>query len=693
LEKTPSPKNIFSELEKTPSPKNIFSEKITEKQRVLRKAAEDHSCLTAGSAVPPHEEKPRQPKKIDPAQHDHLRGPILSNPDHQNYNHLYARKRALEMTEASKAGLLKARLQSRAWRLQNLYLIEDEKKRVILIRMRPEQREFIESMHERNFIPKARKLGMSTILVILALDMCLFPDPNIMRLANDLDVETNENGGEFQKLSMRCGIIDMKETDAWEKLAMARLAWEKGPTDHPNKEIRKLWEKLHERNPLVTDTKGEMKWQNGSVFQAGVRYTGKTPQWLHVSELGPIAAQKPKTAEDIVRGSMNAVPSGGYVHVETTMEGGRIGECYDLFKLAMKSQGSNDLTVMDWKLHFFSWLRHPSYRLPGKEPQDQVTKDYFAKLTKEYGAEFESKYSFAGGIVPLERQAWYEKKKREQKGNMYQQFPTVAAELDNANVTGQIYPEITRLRAAGRVKAFEAEPNVPLIIHGDLGSGQNSAFWLTQVTHNQYSFLDCEFGYGKGAVGLAKLWRKWKQDFPNCEIAQILLPHDANTHDKGSGVTYVENLVNCGVPRNVITVVPMTGKLWNGIELVQNLLPLSWFHTRTDTEIEEDNGLATIKKPSGLGRLENYRRSPDTRSGLDRSGTPLGDICSHAADGVRTLAEALANHLVQYKRQLNRGLDPKVLGPDWDEHPHFEKTTRSNGIRRRRSTASFTTYS
>lgn len=557
------------------------------------------------------------------------------------------------MWDQNRARLFMEHLTSKEWRMNNLYLIQDENGRTIPFRLRHEQREFFRNIHNRNFVPKARKLGMSTFLVIYSLDECLFPSQRM------LDADDTTDGDAKALRSVRCGIIDLKEKDAWEKLNIAKFAWENG-TMHPDLHVATIWKRLHKVNPLTSESKGEMKWQNGSVLQAGVSYTGKTPQILHVSELGPIAAQFPKVAENIVRGSINAVPPGGICTVETTMEG-RFGECFDLYKLALNAVGG-DLTPLDWKLHFFSWLRHPSYRIKNGEPKSQATRDYFAKMTAAHRADFEARYGFKDGVVPQERQAWWEKKKMEQKDHMWSQFPTVESELDQSNVPGQIYPEMTALRVQGRIRIFAPEPRIPLVISCDLGSSQNSAYWLIQPTPIDTNILKCSFGEGKGAMGLARTFRKWQEEFPDNDIVQILLPHDARITDKGSGLTFEQNLVAAGVPQEKITIVSRTPDVWAGIEAVQNLLPNCWFHKDTDAEISIEVDGVMKKLPSGVARMEGYRRTPPTAAGVEKD-QPFPDICSHAADGIRTYAEAKERHLV---RTLSRRKDAVLAGDPYD---------------------------
>lgn len=496
-----------------------------------------------------------------------------------------------------------ALLSNRWWRLENLYLIINEDGDIEPWVMRDEQREFLRDRHTRNFIPKARKLGISTAAVLSNGDECVM------------------NG------TFKAGIIDITEKDAWDKLDMFRFAWNQGPF-HPRPEIAAVWKLIHASNPLVSDSAGKMEWKNESSFTAGVSYTGKTPQRLHISEYGPISAQNPRKADKIKRGSINAAPLSAIIDIETTMEGGRYGACYGFFKLAKDATGKA-LSAADWKLFFFPWYNHPSYRLPGQRAHNHETLEYFRKLEEEHGLS-----------IPDERQAFYEAKKREQGDDIYTQFPSVVSECDRLIVPGQIFPEMTALRARGQVTDFQQEPGLPLFTSWDLGSSDNIAGSLIQPAGKAHNVLDWTAGEGKGAPAVAEVIRRWEAQYG--VIAGNLLPHDAEITDKGSGKTYVQQLIECGIQQNKITVVPRIPDKWVGINEVRRLLPNFWFHARTDKPLMTETG---DKLPSAVERMEGYRKAIDHSTGVAKP-YPVGDICSHYADSVRTYAEALSRSLV-----------------------------------------------
>lgn len=515
---------------------------------------------------------------------------------------------------------LKAKLSDRIWRIRNLYMIIDEDGNASPLVLRDEQEAYMRDRKLRNFIPKARKLGMSTLIVLLNLDDCLFT-PN-----------------------MSAGIIDLTKDDATAKLGMARFAWTQGPL-HPRPEIRTLWRLIHEANPITKDATGELAWSNGSSITAGVSFTGRTPQRLHISEYGPISAKFPLKATAIKRGAFNSLPPGGIIDIETTMEGGQWGECYSVFELAQQTAKltPEQITPMDWHMHFFPWWGHPSYVLPNQRPIRAETEDYFAEIKAKHGLS-----------IPLDRQAFYERRKQEQGEQMWQQFPTVIEEVNRLVVPGQIYPEMARVRAEKRVSVFAQEKGYPIFTSWDLGSSDNMAGSLIQPAGKAHNFLDGCVGEGKGAAGVADVIRAWEEKYG--PIIAHLLPHDCEITDKGSGKTYLQQLVECGIPRRSIIVVPRIPDLWVGIDEVRRILPNCWFHARMDEKILSETG---SELPSLVGRLEGYRKRIDVSTGIVRD-VPVHDLCSHYADSVRTYAEALSRGLV--KANISTGRGAQVVG-------------------------------
>jgi len=517
----------------------------------------------------------------------------------------------------SEADAIAEKLASKEWRMSSgFYLIlpeDDDNGNMVPFILRDEQAQFLRERHARNFVPKARKLGMSTLIVIDYLDECVW----------------HEN--------THCAHVDFREDDAAKKLKIARFAWENGPR-HPDKGLAEIWKALHEKVKLVKCNDSALEWSNGSKQEASMSFMGGTPRRLHVSEFGPMAAQRPETAQKIKRGSFNALGKSGILDVETTMEGGKFGECYELFKLALEAKKeARPLSRLDWKMHFFPWFNHPSYILTGYKPSKESTFKYFKELQDTYGL-----------VIPPDRQAWYEIKAAEQKDDMFTQFPSVEAECVMSKVAGAIYPYVTTLRTRGRVSSFEAERSSPIFTAWDIGVSDYLSGWCVQPAGRELLWLGWFEEEGKGAADVVQAIRDWEAMFGK-KMAMNYFPHDANIREKSNAKTYVDALKSYGLPSTSIRVVPRTPDVWRGIEALRDLLPKSWFHSRTDETRRDELG---TDKPSGLQCLEAYRKAPPSPSGIVRD-TPLHDRTSHTADAARTFAEAWGLGLVPIGYEAN----------------------------------------
>ena len=499
------------------------------------------------------------------------------------------------MSEVTPAMILEC-LSSKDWRMRNLYLIlpeDDEEGGMIPFILRAEQDEYLDKRHNRNMTPKARKLGMSTLIVLDYLDECITTPKT------------------------HCAHIDFKEDDAFKKLEIARMAWTNGP-NHPNPVIAACWRHIHEVNPLVSDASGCLKWSNGSKQEAGTSFMGGTPRRLHWSEAGPMSAQAPDRAAKVKRGSLNAIGANGIIDVETTMEGGEGTVARNIFDLALKMVGK-PLTRMDWKLHFFPWFGHPSYDLPGHSPQQPETLKYIREMQEKHAIK-----------LPASRWAWYEKKREEQREDIWTQFPTIAEECTRAIVVGQIFPGMVTLRSKGRIRELDIEAKYPLFSFWDIGNDGVCA-WLGQFPGRDVLWHRFHFNKGKGAAYCAALIQDW-QDSLGRTIARHFFPHDVDYRDKGYSKTYRAQLVEAGVPSHKIITVPIAGDKWDGINAVRDRIPRFYFDPKCE-EIGSDD--AGEELPSGIACLVNYRTQPKAASGAIRV-LPLHDIHSHGADAMIT---------------------------------------------------------
>ena len=148
----------------------------------------------------------------------------------------------------------------RRWRLNNLYYIQDKLGEVVLFRLNEAQNTLLEDLHFLNIILKARQMGFSTFILILALDCCLF----------------NSN--------FAAGLVADTIDNAKGLLKRIKFAYERLPTE------------IKAAVPIKTDNAYEIELCNGSGIEVGVSLRSGTKNFIHVSEYGKLCAKYPEKA-------------------------------------------------------------------------------------------------------------------------------------------------------------------------------------------------------------------------------------------------------------------------------------------------------------------------------------------------------------------------------------------------------------
>ena len=191
------------------------------------------------------------------------------------------------------------------------------------------QRRFIARLWHRNLILKARQLGFTTLICILWLDHALF------------------NGHQ------RCGII-----------AQDREAAEAIFRDKVKFAYESLPDEIRERVPLARDSATELLFaHNNSSVRVATSMRSGTIHRLHISEYGKICAKYPDKAQEVLTGSIPAVPTNGILVIESTAEG-REGDFFAKVEDAKAKHLSKEtLTPRDYRFHFYAWWQEPKYRM------------------------------------------------------------------------------------------------------------------------------------------------------------------------------------------------------------------------------------------------------------------------------------------------------------------------------------------
>lgn len=511
---------------------------------------------------------------------------------------------------------LRGRLDDPLWRMNHLYWIENKRGCLQRFRMNAAQRRLHRDLWHRNAVLKARQLGISTYVAIYMLDRCLFT-PNF-----------------------HAGIIDKTLPDAEQKLEKLRFAWEHLDylPPHPDDKERALaylgslikqHTGLNRRNVWhpATDARTRLAFTNGSDVRLGTTLRGGTLQLLHVSELAHVSVHAPWRAREIRTGAINTVPAEGTIILESTHEGGRYGVNYEITSQAMQNADVGELSPLDFRFFFFSWLDHPEYELKGSGGVPENMGEYFDKLSDEYGLELTSG-----------QKLWYARMARTMGPAMRQEYPSTPDEAFSTGNEGAIYGAwFMRLRESGRIgAAFDYRADEPLYTAWDLGLSDHTAIWLVQFYGGQVYWLNHYSASQLPLEHYAAQIRTWQERYG--PVTTHFLPHDA-AHRDPHGQSYVESLARCGI--HSVRVVPRTPDVWRGINALRNMLDKSWFHRDTLHQRLNPQG---VLEPSGVTCLEMYRTA-DCTDGVVRE-APLHDAFSHSADAARMFAEAVSHGML-----------------------------------------------
>jgi hypothetical protein len=370
------------------------------------------------------------------------------------------------------------------WRLSNLYFITDKRNQVVKFRPNAEQTQFLEEMHYRNVVLKARQLGFSTLIQLMFLDAAVF----------------NSN--------IRAGVIaDTKpnaETIFRDKI---RFAYDRLPNG------------IRERRFPETDSTTELLLSNNSSVRVGTSMRSGTLQYLHVSEFGKICANDPKRAREIVTGAIPALAPDGMLFVESTAEG-REGKFFDMCEDARKRAGSKHLPLEE-KFFFFPWFTRDEYEAdPGGVVISDKETEYFDKVERKTGI-----------TLTKRKRAWYVLTRRRLGADMKREYPSTSDEAFEASNEGAWYREqFDMLRSEGRICRVPYDRSTLVHTFWDIGQNDLNAIWFFQLVGVEHRFIRYYENSGRTLDHYVQVMKETGYAF-----GTAFLPHDAANKRLGTG--------------------------------------------------------------------------------------------------------------------------------------------------------------
>jgi hypothetical protein len=458
------------------------------------------------------------------------------------------------------------------WRLNNLYYIIDKAGQRVKFIMNDSQQRLYNEMWYRTTILKARQRGFTTFLDIFALDSTLFND-NYM-----------------------AGIIAHNLPDA-QKIFRTKVKY---PYDNlPD------WARM----PIKVERAGEWEFENGSMISVSTSYRSGTLQFLHVSEMGKIAAKYPEKAVEIVTGAFEAVPIDGMIMIESTAEG-RAGKFFDIVEASRKLADSGKKpNKLDFTFFFEPWWRNNEYQLddPDIVINARMNK-YFNDLSRDHKIE-----------LSPEQETWYVSKERTLGDDMKREYPSTPDEAFEASMEGAYFRhEMAKTRRDGRITKVPHLEGRLVTTWWDIGRDTTS-IWFTQDDGMYVNVINYYQNAGHGLPHYKRMLDELKEEL-GYRYGPCKWPHDMGNEDWGDETTKEVKANNLGMTGDVL---PRMNTKEDGIEAGRD------FFTRCRFDEE--------KCSDGIDGLDSYRKQWDDNYGVWKD-QPLHDWASHPADAYQQLA-------------------------------------------------------
>jgi hypothetical protein len=427
-------------------------------------------------------------------------------------------------------------------------------------------------------ILKARQLGFTTLFQIIGLDMALNESNSNVKFVSQTE--------DVAKSAFR-----EKAILAYNALSMPYLAY--------------LKENF--KTPIATINESKIEFGEGWGVFSYVKVRGGTSSFVHISELGPMAEDDRRRAEEVFAGAIETANVNSLVVIESTFKGGQSGIYYDNLVRAIE-RGEDPRPKGEFWFMFFPWYEDPGYsQEDDTQPIREATNRYFERMEGETG------YRFSRG-----QKLWWQIKSDRLGMLMRQENPTTAEEAMKAPVEGAIHSEkLVQLEKDGRRCVLPYDRSRPIYAFWDLGKTHYTALWFVQFVDGWVNWLYYVQNKGKEP----DWYVNWIED-KGIRVFRHGLPHDA--YHVRAGGSWQMLLKRAGVGRDFK--IDKTNNVWIGINFLNSILERSRFNLgETD---------------AGWDCLMNYRSKLGMNNGLPTL-SPVHDEYTDGADAARYVAEAL----------------------------------------------------
>lgn len=465
------------------------------------------------------------------------------------------------------------------WRLNNLYRIIDRDSNSIKFQLNSVQKNVLENLHYRNLILKARQLGMSTFAVLYLLDQVLFSE------------------------NLQAGIVSYSLEHA--QHIFKRIIGHALDTLPP--EFKAL-------TGIVQRSAREITFNNGSSLRVDTTLRGGSYPLVLVSEFGKTCARNPQKAEEVITGTLQAVPKDGKVIIESTGEGNE-GFFAEMVMEASR-RGNENLTNLDYKLFFYNWLQEPSYQIEEKVDYDVSLTDYFNKVEQEICVK----------ITQFQRN-WYAVQTRLLGDKIKQEFPSTVSESFLTSSDAFYFAEaINRAYQTNRcLYSSLYDALLPVYISMDIGLNDLTVIIFFQVAHGEIRVIDYYEDKNKDVPFYAKFLLQDKRFLYHT----IFLPHDSVKRDPLD--------ISNSYERDFQRLFSGTNTRFHVLKRMDKQLSISHAKVMIDRTVFNVNRVKTL-----LDKMAKYRKTWSESVGRYLE-EPFHNDASNYADAFRYLSQAVGH--------------------------------------------------
>ena len=468
---------------------------------------------------------------------------------------------------------------SKEWRLNNLYRIVDRNSNSIPFKLNDVQIDVLNGLHTRNLILKARQLGMSTFAVLYLLDAALFT-PNLS-----------------------VGIVSYSLEHAqhiFKKIIGHAL-------DTFPKDIK----------PYIGITQRsarEINFNNGSSLRVDTTLRGGSYPLVLISEYGKTCARNPQKAEEVITGTLQAVPADGTVIIESTGEGNE--GFYSEMVMEASRRGNENLSNLEYKLFFYNWLEEKSYRLSEKVAYDVSFTDYFKRIETETGKK-----------IDQAQRNWYVIQSRVLGDKIRQEFPSTVSEAFLSSSDAFYFAEaIAEAYKSGRcLNTNLYDALIPVYVAMDIGINDLTVMIFFQLAHGEIRVIDYYEDKNKDVPFYAKFLLQDKK----FTYHTIFLPHDSTKRDVLD--------VNNSYERDFKRLFSSTGTKFHVLKRMDKQLQISYAKIKLSRCIFNINRVKPL-----LDRMAKYRKKWNEALGKYME-DPLHSIDSNYGDAFQYTCQAISH--------------------------------------------------